>query len=65
MQASKPGQAGTSRRERIAPAKASELPAEAPAAWDATTLERLVVKGLTRYYHRIDDEARPERWPRP
>ena len=26
--------------------------------WDATTLERLIVKRLTRYYHGIDNEAR-------
>ena len=58
MQASKAGQAGTSRRERIAAAKLSELAAEARAGRDATTLERLIVKGLTRYYHGIDDEAR-------
>ena len=58
MQASKPGQAGTSRRERIAAVKLSELAPEARAGWDATTLERLVVKGLTRYYHGIDAEAR-------
>ena len=58
MQASKAGQAGTSRRERIAAAKLSELAAEARAGRDATTLERLIVKGLTRYYHGIDNEAR-------
>ena len=58
MQASKPRQTGTSRRERIAAAKLSELAAEARAGWDATTLERLIVKGLTRYYHGIDNEAR-------
>ena len=58
MQASKPRQAGTSRRKRIAAAKLSELAAEARAGWDATTLERLIVKGLTRYYHGIDNEAR-------
>ena len=58
MQARKPRQAGTSRRERIAAARLSELAAEARAGWDATTLERLIVKGLTRYYHGIDNEAR-------
>ena len=58
MQASKPRQAGRSEREEIAAAKLSELAAEAQAGWDATTLERLIVKGLTRYYHDIDAEAR-------
>ncbi|MDE2905134.1 MAG: hypothetical protein OXQ28_03520 [Acidobacteriota bacterium] len=58
MQASKPRQARTSRRERIAAAKLSELAAEARAGLDATTLERLIVKGLTRYDHGIDNEAR-------
>ena len=56
MRASKPSKAGTSRRERIAAAKLSELAAEAQAGWDATTLERLIVKGLTRYYHSIDHD---------
>ena len=55
MQASKPRQASTSRRERIAAAKLSELAVE---GWDATTLERLIVKGLTRYYLGIDNGAR-------
>ena len=55
MQASKPRQAGTSRRERIAAAKRSELEAE---GWDATSLERLIVKGLTRYYHGIGNGER-------
>ncbi len=32
--------------------------AEARAGWDAATLERLIVKGLTRYYYGIDDEVR-------
>ena len=65
MQASKAGRAGASTRERIAAAKLSELAAEARAGPDATTFERLIVKGLTRYYHGIDNEARRERWPRP
>ena len=51
-------QAGTtSRRERIAAAKVSELSVDARAGWDATTLERFIVKGLTRYYYGIDNEA--------
>lgn len=58
MQARKLRQAGTSRRERIAAAKLSELAAEAQAGWDATTLERRVAKDLTRYYHAIDNETR-------
>ena len=48
MQASKARQVGTSRRERIAAAELSELAAEARAGRDAATLERLIVKGLTR-----------------
>lgn len=32
--------------------------AEARAGRDATTIDRLIVKGLTRYYHGIDNEAR-------
>ena len=51
-------QARADARERIAAAKLSELAAEARAAPDATTLERLIVKSLTRYYHSIDNEAR-------
>ena len=58
MQASKPTQAGTSRRQRVAAARLSELAAEARVGRDATTIERLIVKGLTRYYHGIDNEAR-------
>ena len=57
MQASKPRQAGTSRRERIAAARLSELAAEARAGRNATILERLIVKGLTRYCHSVDNEA--------
>ena len=53
-----PRQAGTSRCERIAAAKLSELAAGARAGWDATTLERLIAKGLTRYYWGADNEAR-------
>ena len=41
MLASKPRQAGTSRRERISATKLSELAAEARAGWDATTLKRV------------------------
>ena len=58
MQARKPRQARTSSREKIAAAKLSELAAEAREGRDATTLERLIVKGLTRYYYGIDNEAR-------
>ena len=58
MQATKPKQAGTGVRVRTAAARLSELAAEAKAGGDATTLERLIVKGLTRYYHGIDAEAR-------
>ena len=53
-----PRQTGTSRRERIAAAKLNELAAEARAGWDATILERLIVKGLARYYYGIDTETR-------
>ena len=42
---------------RIAAARLSELAAEARAGGDATTLDRLIVEGLTRYYHGIDNEA--------
>ena len=45
MPASKPGEAGTSGRERIAAAKLSELAADARASWDATTLERARCQG--------------------
>ena len=38
--------------------QAEQAGAEARAGRDATTLERLIVKGLTRYYHGIDNEAR-------
>lgn len=59
MQASKRGQAGTSRRKRIAAAKLSEAGGQGRGrAWTPPTLERLTVKGLTRYYHGINDEAR-------
>lgn len=58
MQASTAGQASASRRERVAAGRLSELAAEARAGQDATTLERLIVKGLTHYYHGIDNEAR-------
>ncbi|MCY4598294.1 MAG: hypothetical protein OXF27_00010 [Acidobacteria bacterium] len=58
MQARKPRQAGTSRRERIAAGKLSELTAEARAGRDAASLERPIVKGLTGYFHGIDNEAR-------
>ena len=58
MQATRPRQAGAGVRVRTAAAKLSELAAEAQAGWDETTLERLIVKGLTRYYHGIDDVAR-------
>lgn len=58
MQASKPRQAGTSRRERIAAAKLSKLAADARPGSDATTLERLIVKGRTRYYYGSDNDAR-------
>ncbi len=51
MRASKPRQAGTSRRERIAVARLSELAAEARAGRDATTLERLIVKGTSTTTH--------------
>lgn len=57
-QASKARQAGTSRRARIAAAKLRELAAEARAGRDAATLERLIVKGLTRYHHGLDNEER-------
>ena len=54
MQATKPMRPGRSGRHRIAAVKLSELAAEAEAGSDATTLERLSVKGLTRYYpHRL------------
>ena len=43
--ASRHEQTGTSRQERIAVAKLSELAAEARAGWNATTLEQLIVKG--------------------
>ena len=57
MRASKPRQTGTSRHERIAAATLSELAAEARAGRDGTTLERLIVKYITHYYHSIDNEA--------
>ena len=57
-QASKARQAGTSRRARIAAAKLRELAAEAREGRDAATLERLIVKGLTRYHHGLDNEER-------
>ncbi len=65
MRASKARRAGTSGRERAGAARLSELAAEARAGRVATTLERLIVNGLTRYHHGIDNEARTERWPRP
>ena len=58
MQAITAGAASASRRETVAAARLSELAAEARAGWDATTLERLIVKDLTRYYHGIDNAAR-------
>ena len=58
MQVITAGAASASRRETVAAVKLHELAAEARAGWDATTLERLIVKGLTRYYHGIDNEAR-------
>ena len=58
MQAITAGAAFASRRETVAAAALSELAAEARAGWDRTTLERLIVKGLTRYYHGIDNAAR-------
>ncbi len=48
MQAITAGAASASKRETVAAARLSELAAEARAGWDATTLERLIVKGLTR-----------------
>ena len=48
-QAGKPRQAGTSRRERIAAAKQSELAAEALPGWDATidsNLHSSIIQGL-------------------
>ena len=58
MQASK-GEAGKHEQTREnRRSQLSDLAAEARANRDATTLERLIVKGLTRYYHGIDDEAR-------
>ena len=51
------GQAGTSRRERIAAARLSEPAAEARAGRDATTIERLIVKGLTRTQAGLDGSS--------
>ena len=58
MQATEPKQADAGVQARTAAAKLTELAAEAQAGWDDTTLERLIVKGLTRYYHGIDDVDR-------
>ena len=58
MPATRPKQAGAGVRVSTAAAKLGELATEAKAGWDETTLERLIVKGLTRYYHGIDDVAR-------
>ena len=58
MQAIRPKQAGAGVRVRTAAAKLSELVAEAQARRDETTIERLIVKGLTPCYHGIDDMAR-------
>ena len=58
MEATEPKPAGTGVQVRTAAARLSELAAEAQAGRDETTLERLIVKGLTRYYHGIDDDAR-------
>ena len=58
MEATEPKQTGAGVHVRTAAARLSELAAEAQAGRDETTLERLIVKGLTRYYHGIDDDAR-------
>ena len=58
METTEPRQTGTGVQVRTAAARLSELAAEAQAGRDETTLERLIVKGLTRYYHGIDDDAR-------
>ena len=56
-------QTGASRHEqtrenRRSQVKLSEAGGQGAAGLGRTTLERLTVKGLTRYYHGIDDEAR-------
>ena len=61
MQASKPRQAGTSRRERIAAARLIELAAEARAGWDPTTLERLIVKTRNRRSRPLPAFPRPSK----
>ena len=58
MQASKPRQAGTNRRDKNRAAKLSELAAEARAGWDATTLEAAHGQGRHPLRHGIDNEAR-------
>ena len=64
MEATEPKQTGTGVPVKVAAAWLSELAAEARAGRDETTLDRLIVKGLTRYYHGIDDDARgPSPWP--
>jgi len=58
MPATEPKPADPGVHVRTAAARLSELAAEVRAGGDETALERLIVKGLTRYYHGVDDDAR-------
>ena len=58
MPATEPKQVDVGVHVRVAAARLSELAAEVRAGGDETALERLIVKGLTRYYHGVDDDAR-------